>query len=57
MTTATIFGTGNMGSAIAGILAAGGAGVEHINTSNEGATVNGSIVVLAVPYAALEDIE
>lgn len=57
MTTATIFGTGNMGSAIAGLLAAGGADVEHINTSSsEDETVNGDIVVLAVPYAALEGI-
>lgn len=56
MTTATIFGTGNMGSAIAGILSAGGVKVEHLNTSSVGATVKGDIVVLAVPYSALEGI-
>jgi predicted dinucleotide-binding enzyme len=56
MTTATIFGKGNMGGAIAGILAAGGTDVEHIDTSSENATVTGDIVILAVPYAALSDI-
>ena len=30
MTSETIFGSGNMGNAIAGVLAAGGADVEHI---------------------------
>ncbi|MFB2579815.1 NAD(P)-binding domain-containing protein [Herbiconiux sp. P15] len=56
MTKATIFGKGNMGSAIAGILAAGGADVEHIDTATENATVTGDIVILAVPYPAFGDI-
>jgi predicted dinucleotide-binding enzyme len=56
MTTATIFGTGNMGSAIADVLTAGGVDVEHVNSSDQGATINGDIVVLAVPYPALSDI-
>jgi hypothetical protein len=56
MTKATIFGTGNMGSAIATVLAAGGASVEHISDPNVVSPVNGDIVVLAVPYAALKDI-
>lgn len=56
MATATIFGTGNMGTAIAGVLTAGGTEVEHIDTSSDGATVSGDIVVLAVPYPALGDI-
>ncbi|KQR89690.1 diguanylate cyclase [Microbacterium sp. Leaf179] len=56
MTKATIFGKGNMGGAIAGILAAGGTDVEHINTSSENAIVNGDLVILAVPYTALSDI-
>ncbi|HWS50634.1 MAG TPA: NAD(P)-binding domain-containing protein [Microbacterium sp.] len=56
MSKVTIFGDGNMGSAIAGIVAAGGSDVEHITTTTEGATVNGDVVVLAVPYAALQDI-
>jgi len=56
MTKATIFGKGTMGQAIAGILAAGGADVEHIDTASQNATVNGDLVVLAVPYPALAEI-
>lgn len=56
MTSFTIFGKGNMGSAIAGVVAAGGASVEHIDSQDTGVTVNGDIVVLAVPYPALKDI-
>ncbi len=56
MTKATIFGTGNMGAVIAGILAAGGTDVEHINTASRDATVNGDIVVLAIPYSAIGDV-
>jgi len=53
----TIIGTGNMGSAIGGILAAGGADVTHVNTSDDGrATIAGDVVVLAVPYPALDAI-
>ncbi|GAB2463258.1 putative dinucleotide-binding enzyme [Conyzicola lurida] len=55
MTTVTIFGTGNMGSAIAGVLASGGASVDHIGTGATG-TITGDVVVLAVPYTALADI-
>jgi len=55
MATVTIFGTGNMGSAIAGVIAAGGASVEHIGTDGTG-TIAGDVVVLAVPYTALADI-
>ena len=57
MTQATIFGDGNMGTAIAGILTAGGMTVEHITTSDQGdATVTGDLVILAVPYPALDAI-
>ncbi len=57
MTKATIFGDGNMGTAIAGILTAGGATVEHITTTDQGeATVAGDLVILAVPYPALDAI-
>jgi predicted dinucleotide-binding enzyme len=52
MATVTIFGTGTMGSAIAGILAAGGASIQHIG-SDGGQTITGEIVVLAVPYPSL----
>lgn len=56
MTSFTIFGKGNMGGAIAGVVAAGGSSVEHIDTSSNGATVSGDVIVLAVPYPALKDI-
>ncbi|MFW8744799.1 NADPH-dependent F420 reductase [Mesorhizobium japonicum] len=55
MTDITIFGTGNMGAAIAGVLAAGGADIHHVNTSSGGG-IQGDIVILATPYAALRDI-
>ena len=55
MATVTIFGTGNMGTAIASVLAAGGASVEHIGSDGAGA-ITGEVVVLAVPYPALPSI-
>jgi predicted dinucleotide-binding enzyme len=56
MTSVTIFGAGNMGQAINGVLTSGGASVHHITSSDQGATVSGDIVVLAVPYPALAEI-
>jgi predicted dinucleotide-binding enzyme len=56
MADVTIFGSGNMGTAIGGVLEAGGAAVEHIGSAADGATITGDIVVLAVPYPALQDI-
>ena len=56
MTSVTIFGSGNMGTAIDGVLSAGGAEVQHIGSADTNATVAGDIVVLAVPYPAQADI-
>ena len=57
MANVTIFGDGNMGSAIAGVLTAGGGTVNHITTADNGSgTVTGDIVILAVPYPAREEI-
>jgi hypothetical protein len=56
MADITIFGTGNMGSAIGAVLEGGGHAVQHIDTSTEDPAVTGEIVVLAVPYAALATI-
>lgn len=58
MPTITIFGTGNMANAIGGIVAAGGADVEYIGSDADSSTaaVNGDIVVLAVPFAAVQGI-
>lgn len=56
MTTITIFGNGTMGQAIGGILARGGASIQYIGSADKAARLEGDIVVLAVPYAALSQI-
>ena len=56
MTSVTIFGSGNMGTAIAGVLTTGGAVVEHVGSADSDATIGGDIVILAVPYPSLGDI-
>jgi predicted dinucleotide-binding enzyme len=56
MSSVTIFGTGNMGNAIAQVLAAGGASVQHIGSGEQDTAVQGDLVVLAVPYPALAAI-
>lgn len=72
MTAITVIGTGNMGQAIAGIAAKGGASVQILARDLEkagtaaatigaasgvvGDPVTGEIVVLAVPYPALAEI-
>lgn len=53
----TIFGTGNMANAIGGVLAGGGADVDYIAHDQVGtASIDGDIVILAVPHAALAPI-
>ena len=57
MTNFTIIGTGNMGTAIGGVLVAGGNQVTNIAHANIGtAPLAGDIVILAVPYGAVDDI-
>lgn len=57
MATFTIFGTGNMANAIAGVLTKGGAQVDHIaHEQGAGGTVTGDVVILAVPYPAVAEI-
>lgn len=57
MTSFTIIGTGNMGSAIGGVLAAGGSDVTHVTREQIGAApALGDVVVLAVPYGAIDEI-
>ncbi|WP_312776727.1 hypothetical protein [Corynebacterium variabile] len=53
--TVTVFGKGNMGSAIAGIFRDAGSEVQVLDSGAD-ATVTGEIVVLAVPYQALSGI-
>jgi 8-hydroxy-5-deazaflavin:NADPH oxidoreductase len=55
MTTVSIIGSGSMGSAIGGIVAAGGNTVEYVGRDTSDA-ITGDIVVLAVPHPALDDI-
>jgi hypothetical protein len=54
--TVSIIGTGNMGKAIAGLVAKGGNGVELIGENDGDKQVTGEIVVLAVPYPAVASI-
>lgn len=57
MASITIFGTGNMANAIGGVLANGGASVDYVSHEQaNNASVNGDIVVLAVPYPAIAEI-
>ena len=57
MTNFTIIGTGNMGSAIGGVLAAGGSDVTHVTREQVGsAPLTGDVVILAVPHSAIDDI-
>jgi predicted dinucleotide-binding enzyme len=54
MTSVTIVGKGNMANAIGGVVASGGNTVEYVG--REGGTVNGEIVVLAVPYPEVDAV-
>ena len=56
MAHVTIIGTGNMGQAIASVIAKGGSTVELLNQSDADKQISGEIVVLAVPYPAVADI-
>ena len=55
MTSISIIGTGNMGTAIASVLTDGGASVENIG-HNDQPSAFGDIVILAVPYTAVPEI-
>jgi NADPH-dependent F420 reductase len=52
----SIIGTGNMGQAIAAIAGKGGNTVELFDSSDSEKQVTGDIVVLAVPYPAVEGV-
>jgi 8-hydroxy-5-deazaflavin:NADPH oxidoreductase len=56
MTSVSILGTGNMGSAIAGVVEKGGNTVQLLGEDAANQAVTGDIVVLAVPYPALSEI-
>lgn len=52
----TIFGAGNMGSAIGGLVDQAGGTVQHLRSSTPPTHLEGEIVVLAVPYEAVSGI-
>ena len=58
MTTYTIFGgTGSMGTAISGVLTKGGATTVAVSAEEAPtATIEGDVVILAVPYPAVDEI-
>ena len=56
MTTVSILGTGNMGSAIANVVEKGGHRVQLIGEDATDTRVTGDVVVLAVPYGAIKDV-
>lgn len=56
MTHVSIIGTGNMGQAIAGVVAKGGSTVELFGQGDADKPVTGDVVVLAVPYPAVSDV-
>ncbi len=56
MTTVSIIGSGNMGTAIGGLVTDGGNTVEFIGHDAPETTINGDVVVLAVPHPAIADV-
>ena len=52
----SIIGTGNMANAIGGILADGGSSVTYISQQETGTAPLGDVVILAVPYPAVDSI-
>lgn len=56
MSTVTILGKGNVGSAVAGLAGKAGRDVQILDTASTGTPVAGDIVVLAVPFGAVDAI-
>ena len=56
MATVSIIGTGNMGQAIASVVAKGGNNVELFGENDLDKQVTGDVVVLAVPYSAVSEV-
>ncbi|MBT8159750.1 MULTISPECIES: NADPH-dependent F420 reductase [Arthrobacter] len=53
MTAVSVLGTGNMGTAIAGVFEKGGNAVQLLGSNDTAVPLSGEIVVLAVPYPAV----
>ncbi|WP_350275415.1 NADPH-dependent F420 reductase [Kribbella sp. HUAS MG21] len=56
MTHVSIIGSGNMGQAIAAVVAKGGNTVELFNSTDKDKEVTGELVILATPYPAYQQI-
>ena len=56
MTAVSVLGTGNMGTAIAGVFEKGGNAVQLLGSNDTAVPLNGEIVVLAVPYPAVGEV-
>jgi predicted dinucleotide-binding enzyme len=56
MASVSIIGTGNMGAAIASIALKGGHKVQQLGHGDGAIAIEGDVVILAVPHAALADI-
>jgi NADPH-dependent F420 reductase len=56
MAHVSIIGTGNMGTAIASVVTKGGHSVELLGQADAATPVTGEIVVLAVPYGAVQAV-
>ncbi|MCR6690050.1 NADPH-dependent F420 reductase [Cellulomonas sp.] len=56
MTTFSIIGTGTMAKAIGGVLADGGSDVSYVTREQVGTAPLADVVVLAVPYPAVDSI-
>jgi 8-hydroxy-5-deazaflavin:NADPH oxidoreductase len=56
MTQVSIIGTGNMGQAISALVSKGGNTVQPLGSTDRDKVVTGDVVVLAVPYSALEQV-
>jgi 8-hydroxy-5-deazaflavin:NADPH oxidoreductase len=56
MSNVTIIGTGNMAQAISGIVTKGGGTTQLLGSEDTDHPVTGDIVVLAVPYPAVEQV-
>src|SRR5262245_6976776 len=56
MTTVSILGTGNMGSAIAAIVRKAGGTAQVLGSKDVDQPVTGDVVVLAVPHPAVSEV-
>jgi len=56
MTSVSILGTGNMGSAIASLVEKGGNTAQLLGSTDTDQAVEGDVVVLAVPYPAVSTV-